>query len=201
MLMAAPHPLGVSCPELPALLVSLAGSMRVAEEMARGGRLEQLLALVVGPAEPAALAAQEAMPGAADPTPAAQAPRAASAGGPAAGNARLWQLMKTMAEHESEPLRARFAPALERIAHLLMVRQHISQSSGLHAGLQKCPTYTCFHMLPMTRSRPATLNLCAGRHPPPHCLCRGPGLPGLPRHPWPRLCTADVQHRDPHLPC
>jgi hypothetical protein len=175
MLMVAPHPLGSSCPELPALLVSLAGSMRVAEEMARGGRLEQLLALVVGPAEPAALAAQEALPGAGQrPTgdaygAAGTTPRTASAGGPAAGDERLWQLLRAMAEHESEPLRARFAPAVERIASLLMVRR--SMRSGLHARSQNFPSPHLLHALPMMRSRPARSDLCAGRPPSPHRLC------------------------------
>ena len=151
MLMAAPHPLGASCPELPALLVSLAGSMRVAEEMARGGRLEQLLALVVGPAEPAGLAELAAAPdagqapaGAADTTPVAQQSKSAAAaaaaaalGGLAAEDERLWQLLRAMAEHASEPLRARFAPALDRIARLLMVR---GPAPGNAAGCMSAQT-------------------------------------------------------------
>ena len=105
MLMAAELPLAASSLELAALLVSLAGSQRVAEEMARGGRLEQLLELAVGPAEPR------------QPS---DAPDAA-AGGAGSGDELLWKLLRTMAAHDSEPLRARFGPALPRLARLLMV--------------------------------------------------------------------------------
>lgn len=106
MLMAAELPLAASSRELAALLVSLAGSQRVAEELARGGRLEQLLELVVGPAEPV------------------QSLAAAGAGacGPGAGDELLWKLLQTLASHDSEPVRALFGPALLRLAWILTVR-------------------------------------------------------------------------------
>lgn len=119
MLLAAPLPLADSSPVLAALLVSLARSQRVAEELARGGRLEQLLALAVGPGE----VAVAACPGEAERTPPPLVAAAATpAGGLGAGDAQLWQLLRAMAEHDSPPLRARFAPSLERLARLLMVR-------------------------------------------------------------------------------
>ncbi|KAL4434411.1 hypothetical protein ABPG75_000852 [Micractinium tetrahymenae] len=102
MLLTAELPLAASSRELAALLVSLAESQRVAEELARGGRLEQLLEFAVGPAEP--------MQSAAD----------AAAGGFGAEDELLWKLLRAMAVHDSEPLRARFGPALPRVVQLLM---------------------------------------------------------------------------------
>lgn len=121
MLLAAPLPLESSSPVLAALLISLAASQRVAEELSRGGRLEQMLALAVGPAEPALAAGApgeaEARQGSS-----AQQQQQQGLGGPGAEDELLWRLLRALAEQDSEPLRARFAPALERLARLLMVR-------------------------------------------------------------------------------
>lgn len=118
MLLAAPLPLEASNPVLAALLISIAASQRVAEELSRGGRLEQVLALAVGPAEPpAAGTAAEAGQGSSAQPPCQQL----VLGGAGAEDELLWRLLRTLAEHDSEPLRVRFAPALERLARLLMV--------------------------------------------------------------------------------
>ena len=129
LLLAAPAPLAATAPELAALLISLAGSTRVAEELSRCGRLEQLLARAVGPAEPAPVAAQPAGSSAAGGDPGAPS----TAGGPGAGDELLWRLLRTLAGHDSEPLRARFAPALERVARLLVVRCGLLGCRILHA--------------------------------------------------------------------
>lgn len=120
MLAGAPLPLAASSPELAALLTSLAGSMRVAEGLAKCGTLGLLLGLLLeGPAEPPP-------PGSGQPSAAAagagQHEQHRQQGGPACGDELLWRLLRCMAEHDSEQLRARFGPALERIARLLMVR-------------------------------------------------------------------------------
>ncbi len=125
MLLAAPLPLEASSPVLAALLISLAASQRAAEELSRGGRLEQMLALAVGPAEPPAAgglgaAAEQAQ--SSSPHQQQQQQQQQQLGGPGAEDELLWRLLRALAEHDCEPLRARFAPTLERLARLLMVR-------------------------------------------------------------------------------
>lgn len=122
MLLAAPLPLESSNPVLAALLISLAASQRVAEELSRSGRLEQMLALAVGPAEPAMAAGIPREAEATQASTAQQQQQQQRLGGPGAEDELLWRLLRALAEHDSEPLRARFAPALERLARLLMVR-------------------------------------------------------------------------------
>lgn len=149
MLIRASSPLAATSPELAALVISLAGNARLAEEMARLGRLEQLLALVLGPVD---AAPQTQAPAASSGNGAAAAgsqqeeARAAAAnsetmnhlseeqqqlqedaaqplqppaGGPGWNDELLWKLLQCMAQHESEPLRLRFRPALARMAVLI----------------------------------------------------------------------------------
>jgi hypothetical protein len=147
MLLRASSPLATTSPELAALAISLAGNARLAEEMARLGRLEQLLVLVLGPVDaaphppPAASSAsgaaagswqEEAGAAAADSEAPGNQPEEQQqlqedaaqssqrpAGGPGWNDELLWKLLQCMAQHDSEPLRLRFGPALARMAALI----------------------------------------------------------------------------------
>lgn len=190
LLLAAPRPLAASSPQLAALLVSLAGSCRVAEELSRCGRLEQLLALAAGPAEPlpvaAAAAAGEAAPGSLPPAPVA--------GGPGAGDELLWRLLRAMAEHESEPLRARFAPALERIARLVAVRRE--GEKGAWRGDRSAALCRCMAAPLLCHCPPASSCCC--------CFCRAAACPprrsSRPSAAWPTWTSPGTTTPDCSVP-
>lgn len=241
MLTAAQPPLAATCPELAALSISLACSARVAEEMARGGRLEQLLDLAVGPAEPAP-APQQGLPegaeaegaqpaaalaeggeaGGAQPPAAALPPLAApaAAAGPLAEDELAWKLLRALGEHDSEPVRARFAPALPRMGRLVMVSLVWPASQPAGRCLQPPGALVC---APVARRSVAGLTQRActaraadrNRNAPPGCLldfpaagglaaarrvCRGAGLPLLPGHPRLPLRPAAARHAAAHFP-
>ncbi|EFN51738.1 hypothetical protein CHLNCDRAFT_139946 [Chlorella variabilis] len=172
MLTAAQPPLAATCPELAALSISLACSARVAEEMARGGRLEQLLDLAVGPAEPAP-APQQGLPegaeaegaqpaaalaeggeaGGAQPPAAALPPLAApaAAAGPLAEDELAWKLLRALGEHDSEPVRARFAPALPRMGRLVMAGSLPPAAFAEALGCLSCLDIPGYHYAQLLR--------------------------------------------------
>ena len=139
MLLASRHPYSTTCPELAALLISLAGSVRVAEELGRGGRLEQLLELALGPGAGAAAAAGAPEAAEAEMTESSAAAPPVTCGGVGAGDELLWRLLRTVAGHESEALRPRFGPALRCMASLLVVSAFVHMPSCVPNILSASP--------------------------------------------------------------